>query len=122
MCYKKHFIPLESDPEIFTALMHDLGVSKLLEFIDVLSLEDRAILDAIPRPVLALILVLPPCPTYEEHNAKGQPVANEDVVWLRQTINNACGLYALLHAVCNMPGYLSKAFFMTLLPSLLMYR
>lgn len=24
-----------------------------------------------------------------------------NVVWYKQTINNACGLYAILHAVCN---------------------
>lgn len=51
MCYTKHFIPLESDPQMFTRLMHDLGVSQLLEFVDVLSLEDEPVLDAIPRPL-----------------------------------------------------------------------
>lgn len=25
----------------------------------------------------------------------------EDVVWWRQTIDNACGLYGLLHGICN---------------------
>ena len=28
-------------------------------------------------------------------------VGSEDVVWFKQTINNACGLYGLLHAVRN---------------------
>ncbi|OAA57954.1 Peptidase C12, ubiquitin carboxyl-terminal hydrolase 1 [Niveomyces insectorum RCEF 264] len=26
---------------------------------------------------------------------------NEDSIWLKQTINNACGLYAILHAIFN---------------------
>lgn len=25
----------------------------------------------------------------------------EDVTWFKQTINNACGFYGILHAICN---------------------
>ena len=106
MHYEKHFVPLESDPDIFTELMHDLGVSRSLHFIDVWSLESD-LLALIPRPVLALILVLPSCPAYEERRKQEQSSGTADgtnIVWLKQTINNACGLYAILHAVCNNPG------------------
>jgi ubiquitin carboxyl-terminal hydrolase L3 len=109
MEYSKHFIPLESDPRTFTELAHKLGVSDCLEFVDVLSLDDEV--DTIPGPVLALILNLPSCPAYEREKAK-QPThidhENEGLVWLKQTINNACGLYAILHSVCNVPGVISK--------------
>ncbi|PGH14958.1 hypothetical protein AJ80_05721 [Polytolypa hystricis UAMH7299] len=108
MDYKKHFIPLESDPKIFTKLMHDLGVSPSLSFIDVYSLEDE-MLNFIPHPVLALILALPSCPAYEQRTIEVPITTNpneKEVVWLKQTINNACGLYAILHAVCNMPSYI----------------
>ncbi len=64
MPYEKHYIPLESDPEIFTELMHNLGVSRL-SFINVWSLEDNTLV-FIPRSILAFILVLPTCPAYEE--------------------------------------------------------
>ncbi|EQL32388.1 hypothetical protein BDFG_05402 [Blastomyces dermatitidis ATCC 26199] len=103
MNYKKHYIPLESDPEIFTGLMHDLGMSSSLKFVDVCLLEDEE-LGLVQRPVLALILILPSCPAYNQCMIEGQTIANrteEGVVWLKQTINNACGLYAILHAVCN---------------------
>jgi ubiquitin carboxyl-terminal hydrolase L3 len=30
--------------------------------------------------------------------------AAESVIWQKQTIYNACGFYALLHAVCNIPS------------------
>ncbi|KAL2388993.1 hypothetical protein RJ035_002708 [Blastomyces gilchristii] len=106
MNYKKHYIPLESDPEIFTELMHDLGVSSSLKFVDVCSLEEEE-LRLVQRPVLALILILPSCPAYEHRTIEGQIIANraeEEVVWLKQTINNACGLYAILHAVCSVPS------------------
>lgn len=103
MVYSKHFVPLESDPEIFTDLVQDLGVSPSVSFTDVWSLEDEA-LAFVPRPVLALILVLPSCPAYEKEKKDdlylGAP-NSEGVIWLKQTIHNACGLYAILHAVCN---------------------
>lgn len=37
------------------------------------------------------------------HRETGKPGSSkaEEVVWFRQTINNACGLYAILHAICN---------------------
>jgi ubiquitin carboxyl-terminal hydrolase L3 len=107
--YRKHFIPLESNPTIFTRLVHALGGSKSLSFHDVYSLTDWDLLSLIPRPVFALILAFPTSPAYEQqkalfeaeredYNGSGE---GEDVMWFRQTINNACGLYAVLHAVCN---------------------
>jgi ubiquitin carboxyl-terminal hydrolase L3 len=107
--YRKHFIPLESNPEVFTELVHKLGVSESLEFQDVLSLDDADILAFLPRPVHALILVFPTTDTYEERvrekdSCLEQYLGNAvdgDVLFFKQTINNACGLYAVLHAVCN---------------------
>jgi ubiquitin carboxyl-terminal hydrolase L3 len=102
--YQKHFIPLESNPDVFTQLIHDLGVSPTLSFKDVLTLDEPALF---PRPALALILIFPTSETYEAQKAKEAAVYEEgstdkeDVVWFKQTINNACGLYAILHAVCN---------------------
>jgi ubiquitin carboxyl-terminal hydrolase L3 len=107
--YRKHFLPLESNPAVFTQLLHALGGSKNLAFHDIYSLD---LLSHIPRPVYALILVFPTSPAYEEqkavfeaereeYNGAGE---DEDVMWFRQTINNACGLYAILHAICNGEG------------------
>ena len=117
MEYKKSFIPLESDPEIFTELMHDLGASSNLQFIDVWSLEDDDI-GFTPRPVLALILILPPCPIYEEQrDARNLTTHDEsgEVVWMKQTVNNACGLYSIIHSVCNIPGIIDKRDYLLLL-------
>ncbi|EUC41310.1 hypothetical protein COCMIDRAFT_106484 [Bipolaris oryzae ATCC 44560] len=107
--YSKHFIPLESSPEIFTELAHNLGLPASLGFQDVLSLDDPELLGMLPRPVYGLILILPTTEAYEKtvededtklESLQG-PKQNDDVVFFRQTINNACGLYAILHAVCN---------------------
>lgn len=65
MTYRKHYIPLESDPEIFTCLMHKIGVNASLKFVDVWSLEQDEI-QSLPGPVQALILIMPACPAYEE--------------------------------------------------------
>ncbi|CAO2649684.1 Nn.00g009760.m01.CDS01 [Neocucurbitaria sp. VM-36] len=107
--YRKHFIPLESNPEVFTELIHKLGLSTSLSFQDVLSLDDPELLGFLPRPAHALILVFPTTAAYEERVAKEDAEVvdyqssgvGEDVVFFEQTINNACGLYAILHAVCN---------------------
>ncbi|KAH8742427.1 hypothetical protein F5883DRAFT_349407, partial [Diaporthe sp. PMI_573] len=59
--YRKHFLPLESNLDVFNRLIRFLGSSHYLEFQDVVSLDDPNLL---PRPALALILVFP---TTERH-------------------------------------------------------
>lgn len=108
MGYIKYFIPLECNPDLFTQLIHSLGVSSNLVFQDVLSL-DSDMLAFIPRPVLALILVFPTSEIYEKEKAIDESTRDdykgrgdtEDVTWFKQTINNACGLYGILHAISN---------------------
>lgn len=109
MIYAKHFIPLESDPDVFTELLHSLGGSDSLRFVDVWSLEDTDQLAITPQPVLAFVLVLPTTEDYEQRKAEqeaGRKIHasngdDENVIWFKQTIHNACGLYAILHAICN---------------------
>jgi ubiquitin carboxyl-terminal hydrolase L3 len=103
MAYKKHFIPIESDPEIFTDLTHKLGLSSSLSFQDLLSIHDSEVLVFVPRPVMALILVFPTSTSYEkfvqsedegkwDYDETGEDLG---IVWSKQTINNACGLYGI---------------------------
>lgn len=105
--YAAHFVPLESSPEIFNFLIAGLGASSNLKFREVYTLDE---LDQLPHPALALILIFPTSTTYERHKAVEEATAQEkphsdgEVVWFKQTINNACGLYAILHAICNSDG------------------
>lgn len=103
------FAPLENNPEVMTALVHKLGLSSTLSFHDVYSLDDPSLLAFVPRPVLALLLVFPVSKTYETarvaedsslptYSGSG---SDEEVLWFRQTIGNACGMMGLLHSVCN---------------------
>lgn len=128
--YRKRYITLESNPEIFTSLIHEIGVSSDLEFIDIYSL-DEADLTFIPRPVLALVLCFPETDAYcqqidaieatkPDYTESGEA---EGVVWFQQTINNACGLYGLLHAVCNgtARSFISKLTFTSSIRTLLTF-
>lgn len=92
-----------------TRLVHNLGLSPTLAFHDVYSIDDPDLLAFVPRPVHALLLVFPITSTYEkaradedgplpEYNTSG---SEEEVLWIRQTIRNACGMMGLLHCACN---------------------
>ncbi|KAI1367095.1 ubiquitin carboxyl-terminal hydrolase, family 1 [Xylaria arbuscula] len=93
-----NFIPLKSNPGLFTQLIHQLG-----------SLDDPDLLSLVPRPVLAFIIVFPTSSDYEDRLSKENkervdgvlPNEDKDIIWFKQTINNACGLYAILHAIAN---------------------
>ncbi|KAK0735820.1 hypothetical protein B0T21DRAFT_290012 [Apiosordaria backusii] len=102
------FIPLEANPELMTTLLRNLGMSSSLALHDVYSLTDPDLLSFIPRPCHALLLVFPITPTYESHRlaedsllSDHTPTPDYPVTWFKQTIRNACGLIALLHAVSN---------------------
>ena len=91
--------------------MHDLGVSDSLTLSDIWSIDDPIQMSFIPRPVFALILVLPTSDEYERHRQSTQipdevigkktRKETDEILWIQQTIDNACGLYALIHATCN---------------------
>lgn len=96
--------PWESSGAIFTYGAHALGLSEELRFVDVFSLEDT-----LPSGTLAVILIYPTPPNYEEQRKleaeKRKAGAREHEIphamWFQQRVQNACGAYALLHAVFN---------------------
>lgn len=99
----------ENNPEVMTRLAHELGLSQTLQFHEVYSLSEPALLEFLPRPAHALLLVFPVTETYEkfrhdedssrpDYSGSG---ADEPVIWFKQTIRNACGLIGLLHAITN---------------------
>ncbi|KAM3459287.1 hypothetical protein MY5147_003471 [Beauveria neobassiana] len=113
----KKVIPLENNPEVFTSLLHDLGLSHELGFYDVYSIDDAELLAMIPRPAHALIFITPSKMYYASRKEDGiacdmaveeltyNKTADDDhIMWFRQTIGNACGLYALIHSVANGQG------------------
>lgn len=95
-----------------TSLVRELGLSPSLQWHDVFSLTEPSLLDFLPRPAVALLLVFPVTETYdkfrkEEDAPKEEYVGSgpdEPVIWFKQTIRNACGLMGLLHSVMNGPA------------------
>lgn len=99
-------IPLESNPDIFSEFAHSLGLVPLLSFHDVYSVTDLDVLEFLPQPIYAFVLLFPITASFEEfrrQEALETPDADGSVVWLKQSVRNACGLYALLHALLNLP-------------------
>ncbi|CDK24487.1 unnamed protein product [Kuraishia capsulata CBS 1993] len=99
-------IPLESNPEIFTEFAHSLGLVPLLSFHDVYSVTDIEVLEFLPQPIYAFVLLFPITDSFEQfrqQEAASTPESDGGVVWLKQSVKNACGLYALLHVLLNVP-------------------
>ena len=102
----------ENNPEVMAGLATKLGLSPELQFYDVYSLDEPELLSHIPRPALALLVIIPLTPAWDrdrraEDAGKGDYVGcgpGEPVLWFKQTIGNACGSIGLLHCVLNKPA------------------
>ncbi|CAL5014292.1 unnamed protein product [Urochloa decumbens] len=100
--------PLESSPEVFNQFMWSLGVPEdEAEFHDVYGLDADA-LDMVPQPVLAVILCFPDPPQNESYTSDlrlscGEKETQDQVYFIKQieSLGNACGTIALIHAVGN---------------------
>lgn len=103
-------IPLESNPQVFTDFGHKLGLSPLLSFFDIYSITEPELLSFLPRPVNAVVLLFPITDKYEDFKNSEESDKqisfehNENITWFKQLLKNSCGLYALLHSICNLPS------------------
>ncbi|XP_010240577.1 ubiquitin carboxyl-terminal hydrolase 3 isoform X2 [Brachypodium distachyon] len=89
--------PLESSPEVFNQFMWSLGVPQgEAEFHDVYGLDPEA-LAMVPQPALAVLFCFPD-PPEDPSNPQEQVLAKEEKI---DSLGNACGTIALLHAVGN---------------------
>ncbi|KAI0791657.1 hypothetical protein BC629DRAFT_1511298 [Irpex lacteus] len=109
MSSELRWVPLEINPDVMNEWARKAGVSTAeFEFRDIWSLEPE-ILAVVPQPVKAVILLFPWTAEHRERSAadsariaeQGQHVISSDVIWIKQTIGNACGSMALLHALGN---------------------
>ncbi|EUC27384.1 hypothetical protein COCVIDRAFT_20022 [Bipolaris victoriae FI3] len=110
---KKLWTMLENNPHVMNHLAKDLGLdTSVFSFHDVYSLTDPDMLAVIPRPVVALLVIIPLTPTWHEartaedkdkseYAGKGE---TEPVIWFKQTIGNACGSIGLVHCLLNTPA------------------
>ena len=103
---------VENNPDVMNQLAARLGLSSELQFYDVYSLDEPELLAHIPRPALALLVIIPLTPSWDESRKaedadKGHYTGsgpNEPVIWFKQTIGHACGSIGLLHSLINGPA------------------
>ena len=101
--------PLESNPDVMKDYADSLGLKvDKLQFSDVMSTEEWA-LDMVPRPVYAVIMVYPIKDITEARRAeqkekilKDGQIVSDKVYYMKQTVPNACGTIAILHAIGNL--------------------
>ena len=103
----QRWLSIESNPEVMNKFLHNCGLpGDKWEVLDVYELNEK-VLAALPQPVLSLILLFPLGEKYEEHcsqqeNLSGSKQENpNDLYFMKQTIGNACGSVAMIHAVAN---------------------
>ncbi|KAI1373660.1 putative ubiquitin carboxyl-terminal hydrolase [Hypoxylon crocopeplum] len=109
---RKMWIMLENNPETMNQLAEKLGLSPDLSFYDVWSLDEPELMAHIPRPALALLVILPLTPAWKEDRQTEDAGksdyeghgAQEPVIWFKQTIGHACGSIGFLHCAINGPA------------------
>uniref|UniRef100_A0A7S0VS93 Ubiquitin carboxyl-terminal hydrolase n=1 Tax=Hemiselmis tepida TaxID=464990 RepID=A0A7S0VS93_9CRYP len=102
--FRKKWLPLESNPEIFNALAGQLGMPPGVCFHEVFGL-DADLLAMVPSPASAVLVCFPLTESYKDKAASAQALgAVEGLYFMRQTIPNACGTIAMIHAFANLPG------------------
>ncbi|EAN79005.1 ubiquitin carboxyl-terminal hydrolase, putative [Trypanosoma equiperdum] len=106
----KTWLPLESNPDVLNEYLKSLGLTNpKVAFNDVFGL-DAELLAMVPRPIYAMILLYPLSDGMESGDAAAclkqkseieQFMTTNKFFYSKQTISNACGTMAVLHAVLN---------------------
>eukprot|EP00741_Cyanophora_paradoxa_P003538 tig00000711_g3436.t1 len=111
---EKVWLPLESNPEVMNKFLKQLGVTTdAYSFTDILG-TDPDLLAMVPQPVLAVLLLFPLSAKIEAAKdafAEGATRKHDEhgLLFIKQTIGNACGTIGLLHATANNADALSPA-------------
>ena len=106
------WLPLESNPVLFTSFSHSIGLARTWRWLDVLGL-DAELLSLLPDKCAAFILLFPcsraryAARREEEQRILAQPYPTSDIArgafFVRQhaAFGNACGTIACMHALAN---------------------
>jgi ubiquitin carboxyl-terminal hydrolase L3 len=95
----QRWVPLESNPKVLNKYVHYLGMDSKWSFIDVYGLEPE-LLAMVPKPVAAIILLFPESKPVDIIG-KLESEFPSDLYYTKQTIDNACGTVAIVHALAN---------------------
>ena len=107
-----YWVPLESNPEVFTRYAQSLGANESVSFCDVYGL-DEDLLAMVPRPVYALSLLIPSTAAkvmrvkFSDKTVKDTSNYPEKLWYTFQKVGNACGTVAMMHILANtQPNFL----------------
>ncbi|GFN94223.1 ubiquitin carboxyl-terminal hydrolase [Plakobranchus ocellatus] len=89
----------ERGEEVLNKYVHNLGMDEHWNFVDVYGL-DTELLAMVPRPVAAVMLLFPSSKGLEPLG-EVQTDYPKDLFYTKQTIGNACGTVAIVHALAN---------------------
>jgi len=106
-----NWVPLESNPAMFTAFARHIGLPEDWSFVDVLGIDSDLLCEAmVARPCVAVTLLF----EYSDKILKAQSEQHaklvaesagegqcKDVFFMRQFVGNACGTIAAIHCVAN---------------------
>ncbi|CAK9291928.1 unnamed protein product [Gordionus sp. m RMFG-2023] len=90
---QKNWLPLEGNPDYIDSL----GVPDKWKFIDILMLDSKY-LKSLPFKICAIIFLFP---LNQNYDFVEFPIKDEDIYFCHQTIKNACGTLAIIHAILN---------------------
>ncbi|KAG9750231.1 hypothetical protein KCU73_g6628, partial [Aureobasidium melanogenum] len=109
--YSKTFVPLESNPQIFTSLAHNLGASPGLKFTEFYSLDDDDDSEPKKGEILAYILAFPTSEDYEdERAAEGEKDIDEPDSILDRLINTPASQRSHFLDTCSeLEGFYAEA-------------
>ncbi|KAM3187024.1 hypothetical protein ACTXT7_003112 [Hymenolepis weldensis] len=93
------WVPLESNPDVMNKFIRELGVKEPLRFEDVYG-TDPDMQALVPDPVISLLLLYP-LSELTKANPIGTLAPDEKCFFMKQTISNACGTVAIIHALAN---------------------
>lgn len=92
------WLHLESNPDVMTNFLVDIGMSAEWSVVDLIGI-DEDVLGFVPQPVAAVIFLYPS--SVHDSAEEGDTSFNQSVYFMKQVIRNACGTIALLHGVGN---------------------
>ncbi|KAI4377925.1 hypothetical protein MLD38_015479 [Melastoma candidum] len=102
----KRWLPLEANPDVMNQFLWGLGLPPAeFECFDAYRFEDE-LLEMVPKPVPAVLFLFPITPQEEriqQETYMKEPSSN--VYFMKQTVGNACGTIALLHALGNIRSH-----------------
>ena len=110
---EKEWLPLESDPQVFSNYQLALGFpSALFKWHDIYGLDPEMWTQFIPQPVIGAIFCYEIKPQHRdmlEQEEAAQSTEEEQArlaamakpLFIKQIVRNACGTMALLHATVN---------------------